>query len=184
MTWKIDPAHSEINFTVRHMMISNVRGQFRNFNGTVEFDLDHPENSSVEVQIETDSITTGEPNRDNHLRSPDFFNAREYPIITFKGRRIEVLNDKRGRVTGDLTIRELTRPVTLDVDYAGLARSPWGTVSAGFSASARINRKDWSLNWNQALETGGVLVGDEIRITIELEIVQQAEPELEPALAG
>ena len=181
MTWKIDPAHSEINFSVRHMMISNVRGRFEKFDGTVEFDEENPENSSVEVKIEADSINTREQRRDNHLRSPDFLDVEKYPYITFKSKRIERTGEDSGRIIGDLTVRDETHEVVLDVDYAGQAKSPWGTTSAGFSATTKINRKQWGLNWNQALETGGVLVGDELKVNIELEIVKQEEKEAEAA---
>ena len=181
MTWQIDPAHSHIQFSARHMMISTVRGRFENFSGTVDFDEDNPENSTVYVEIDAASINTREGQRDNHLRSADFLQADKYPVLTFESKRIELIDEDTARVTGDLTIRDITREVTMRVDYQGQARSPWGTTSAGFSASTKINRKDFNLTWNQALETGGVLVGDEIRIDIELEIVKQAEVEAELA---
>jgi polyisoprenoid-binding protein YceI len=176
-TWQIDPAHSEINFTVRHMMISNVRGQFETFTGTVDFNEDHPAQSSVDVQIEAASINTKEPQRDGHLRSPDFLDAEHHPYLTFKSKRVVKTGETTGRIVGDLTIRNITREVVLEVEYAGQAKSPWGTTSAGFSATTTINRKDWNLTWNQALETGGVLVGDQIKIAIELEIVKQEAAE-------
>ncbi len=175
MPWQIDPAHSQIQFSVRHMMISNVRGRFENFTGSVEFDEENPARSSVAVQIEAASINTREPQRDGHLRSPDFLNAEQYPYLYFKSKQIEQSDATHGRVVGDLTIRDVTREVVLDVEYAGQARSPWGTVSAGFSATTKIDRRDWGLVWNHALEAGGVLVGDEVRISLELEIVKQAE---------
>jgi polyisoprenoid-binding protein YceI len=175
MSWQIDPAHSQIQFSVRHMMISNVRGRFENFTGAIEFEEKDPTRSLVEVQIETASINTRETQRDSHLKSPDFLNAEKYPHLSFKSKRIEKMDDSHGRVIGDLTIRDVTKEVTLDVEYAGQAKSPWGTVSAGFSATAKINRKDWGLTYNQALETGGVMVGDVVNITIDLEIVKQAE---------
>jgi polyisoprenoid-binding protein YceI len=177
MTWKIDSAHSEINFTVRHMMISNVRGSFENFTGNVELDMENPQNSSVEVQIETSSINTREPKRDAHLKSADFFDVENYPVMTFKSNRIEVLDENRGHIHGDLTIKDVTKPVVLDVTYAGQAKSPWGATSAGFSATTKINRKDWELTWNVALETGGWLVGEEIKIELEMELVKQEESE-------
>ncbi|MGH2521412.1 MAG: YceI family protein [Anaerolineales bacterium] len=177
MAWKLDPAHSQITFTVRHMMISNVHGRFENFDATVAFDEQHPENSSVEVKIDAASINTREPVRDNHLRSPDFLDAANYPTLTFTSKRVERVDDFSGRIVGDLTIRGLSREVALDVEYAGKAISPWGKVSAGFTARTRINRKDWGLNWNHALETGGFLVGDNININIELELVQEPEAE-------
>jgi len=173
MSWKIDPAHSEINFTVRHMMISNVRGRFENFTGTVEFDPENPINSSVDVQIEAASINTREQPRDTHLRSADFFDAENYPYLTFKSKKVLVDDENHGRIVGDLTIRGITREVTLDTEFNGTSQSPWGFSSAGFSASAKINRKDWGLVWNVALETGGVLVSDDIKINIELEIIEE-----------
>jgi polyisoprenoid-binding protein YceI len=179
MAWVIDPAHSHIQFTVRHMMISNVRGRFENFTGVVEFDEQNPARSTVGVQIEAASLNTKEAQRDNHLRSPDFLNAEQFPYLTFKSRRVEQLDEAHGRIVGDLTIRNVTKEVTLDVEYSGQAKSPWGMTSAGFTASAKINRKDWGLNWNVALETGGWLVGDEVRIDIELEIVKQPEQVLQ-----
>ncbi len=175
MSWKIDPAHSQITFSVRHMMISNVHGRFESFTGNVEFDPQNPMRSSVTTQIEAASISTREPQRDAHLKSPDFLNAEKYPYVTFSSKRIEKIDDSHGRIIGDLTIRDITRPVVLDVEYSGQAKSPWGAISAGFDAKTKINRKDWNLTWNQALETGGVLVGDDITINIELEIVQQAD---------
>jgi len=173
MSWKIDPAHSQIQFSIRHMMISNVRGRFENFTGVVEFDEQDLKRSSVDIQIEAASVNTREAQRDGHLKSPDFFNADKYPYLTFKSKRIEKTDATHGRIVGDLTIRDVTKQVVLDVEYSGQAKSPWGTISAGFSATTKINRKDWGLTWNQALETGGVLVGDEINVSIELEIVKQ-----------
>jgi polyisoprenoid-binding protein YceI len=163
------------------MMISNVRGRFENFTGLVDFNETDPVQSSVNVAIETNSINTREPNRDGHLRSADFFDAEKYPQMSYRSERVEKLSDTRGKIHGLLTIKDITRPVVLDVEYNGKAVSPWGTTSAGFSATTKINRKDWGLNWNKALETGGVLVGDEITIAIELEIVQQPEAVAEAA---
>ena len=173
MSWKIDPAHSEINFTVRHMMISNVRGRFEAFTGTVEFDQQNPANSSVDVQIEAASINTREAQRDTHLRSADFFDAETYPYLTFKSKKVEVVDDSHGRITGDLTIHGVTKEVVLDTEFNGMSQSPWGFSSAGFSATTKINRKDWGLGWNMALETGGVLVSDEIKINIDIEIIEE-----------
>jgi polyisoprenoid-binding protein YceI len=175
MTWQIDPAHSEIQFSARHMMISTVRGRFKRFSGTVEADEQNPTTAQVEVQIDAASIDTGDDKRDTHLRSPDFFNVEQYPYITFKSTNVEQRDATHGQLTGDLTIRDMTKPVILEVEYAGMANSPWGTISAGFSAHTRINRKDWGLNWNVALETGGWLVSDEIRVDIEVELVKQLE---------
>lgn len=183
MSWQIDSAHSQIQFSARHMMIANVRGRFESFAGTVEFDEQDPTRSTVEVQIEAASINTREPQRDAHLKSPDFLDVEEFPYIVFKSKRVEETGPSRGQIFGDLTIRGVTREVALDVEHSGLAKSPWGTYSAGFSATTRISRKDWGLVWNVALETGGVLVGDEVTISIELEIVRQAEVASEAAAA-
>ena len=175
MTWQIDPAHSEIQFSARHMMISTVRGRFKRFSGTVEADEQNQTTARVEVQIDAASIDTGDDKRDTHLRSPDFLNVEQYPSITFKSTKIEQRDTTHGQIAGNLTIRDVTKPVILEVEYAGMAKSPWGTISAGFSAHTRINRKDWGLNWNVALETGGWLVSDEIRVDIEVELVKQLE---------
>ncbi len=178
MAWIIDPAHTHISFSVRHMMISTVRGEFEEFSGTVDFDEDNPAATAVDVAVNVASINTRSADRDNHLRSSDFFNVAEYPTMTFKSRRVEMLGKDRAKLIGDLTIRGVTREVALDVTYTGQAKSPWGTVSAGFTASGTINRTDWGLVWNQALETGGVLVGEEVTITLEVELIQQAEAEI------
>jgi polyisoprenoid-binding protein YceI len=161
------------------MMITNVRGQFDQVTGTVEFNPERPAESTVEVRIDAASINTREPQRDGHLISSDFLDVENYPEITFKSSKIEVIDQTSGRLTGDLTIRGVTRPVTLDVEYSGTSRSPWGTNVAGFTATTNISRKDWGLTWNVALETGGVLVGDLIKITIEIELVQQTESQAE-----
>ncbi|HEY3343695.1 MAG TPA: YceI family protein [Anaerolineaceae bacterium] len=175
MLWTIDPAHSEINFAIRHMMISNVRGRFEKFSGNVDFNEETPAASSVDVKIEAASMNTRDSNRDAHLRSPDFLNADQYPNLTFRSRTVEVVDSNHGRIHGELTMRDITRPVTLEVEYSGQAKSPWGTTSAGFTAHAVINRKEWDLTWNRGLETGGMLVGDELKVDIELEIIKQPE---------
>lgn len=176
MAWQIDNAHSEIGFKVRHMMISNVRGQFQTFGGSVELDEANPVNSSVEVEIDAASISTHQADRDAHLRSPDFLNAEEYPTIKFKSTRVEQTGKNTGKLHGNLTIRDVTKPVTLDVEYHGQHPSPLGPMlAAGFSAETTINRKEWGLTWNVPIETGGVLVGEEIKIGIELELLKQVE---------
>jgi polyisoprenoid-binding protein YceI len=175
MAWQIDSAHSEIQFSARHMMIATVRGRFTQFSGTIEADEENPTAAQVNVQIDTASIDTGNEQRDTHLRSADFLNVEQYPHITFKSTKVEWLDENQGRLHGELTIRDVTKPVVLDVEYAGMAKSPWGTTSAGFSAQTKINCKDWGLNWNVALETGGWLVSDEIKINIEVELVKQVE---------
>jgi polyisoprenoid-binding protein YceI len=175
MSWQIDTNHSHIQFSVRHMMISTVRGRFDSFTGAVEGDEQNPTNSRVEVQIEAASVDTRAPQRDADLRSANFLDVDNYPYITFKSTRIEQTDASHGRIVGDLTIRGVTREVVLDVEYAGQAKSPWGTTSAGFSATTKINRKDWGLTYNAVLETGGVMVGDEVTINIELELVKKAD---------
>lgn len=172
--WTFDKAHTNIDFTVRHMMVTNVRGTFNDFSGTLDFDPANPADASVEVSIKAASINTGEADRDNHLRSPDFFEAEKFPYITFKSTQVELTGDNTAKVTGNLTIRDVTRPLTLDVELIGQAQSPFGDTRAGFEASATLNREDFGLTWNQALETGGVLVGKEIKLRLAVEAVQTA----------
>jgi polyisoprenoid-binding protein YceI len=175
MAWQIDQAHSEIQFSAKHLMISTVRGRFNSYTGTIEADEQNPTAATVNVQIDASSLVTGDEKRDTHLRSPDFLDAEQFPYITFKSTRIEQVDPTHGKLIGDLTIRDVTHEVALNVEYAGQAKTPWGTTSAGFNATTKINRKDWNLNWNVALETGGWLVGDQITINIELELVKQVE---------
>lgn len=177
MSWMIDPAHAEINFSARHMMLMNVRGRFESFSGEVDFDEHNLENSRVKVQIDAASLNTRESKRDDHLRSADFLDVENYPHITFVSKRVELTGKRTGRLIGDLTIRDVTREVALDTEFLGQAKSPWGSTSAGFRAKTKINRQDWGLTWNVALETGGWLVGEEITIEIEVELIKQAETE-------
>lgn len=177
MTWQIDFSHSQIQFSVRHMMISKVRGTFEQFSGSINYDEVNPTNTTVDIAVDITSINTRDEQRDAHLRSADFFDAENFPMMTFKSTRVEQVNKHNGRLYGDLTIRGVTKPVVLDVTYEGQAQSPWGTTSAGFSATGKINRKEWNMQWNAALETGGVLVGDDVTISIELELVKQPEAE-------
>jgi len=171
--WNIDPAHNRASFSVRHMMISWVNGEFDKINGMIDFDPQNPTTTRVDVQIEAGSINTRDEQRDAHLKSPDFLNIEKYPVLIFRSKQVEMLGESQGRLVGDLTIRDITREVVLDVEYAGMAKSPWGMTSARFTASTKINRKDWNLTWNVALETGGVLVGEMVNITIQLELVRQ-----------
>jgi polyisoprenoid-binding protein YceI len=159
------------------MMISKVRGSFDEFTGNIAFDPNNPEKTDVHVTIQTNSINTRSEDRDNHLRSADFFNVEQFPTMTFVGTRVIKETRTSGQLIGDLTIAGETREVALNVEYLGMAKSPWGTTSAGFNASTTINRKDWGLSWNVALETGGWLVGEKINIDIELELVKQPEAE-------
>lgn len=181
MAWQIDSAHSHIQFSVRHMMISTVRGTFDDFSGTITFDEQNPTNSSVHVEIDASSINTREKDRDTHLRSPDFLEVEQHPTITFQSTRIEKVGRNSGRIYGNLTIRGITREVVLATEFVGKAQSPWGTTSAGFNATTEFDRKAWGLQWNQTLETGGILVGDKIKVDIELQLVQQQEESLAEA---
>ena len=172
--WNIDAAHSGINFSIRHLVVSKVRGRFAKYTGTLELDTQDLTRSKLEATIETASIDTGVGQRDDHLRSADFFDAATYPELRFVGKRIEKVSGNEYRVHGDLTIRDTTREVTLDVEYGGQAKDPWGNERVAFAAKTSINRKDFGLNWNQALEAGGVLVGEKVDIELELEAVKAA----------
>jgi polyisoprenoid-binding protein YceI len=183
MAWQIDASHTSIEFSVRHMMISKARGQFERFSGTINLDENNPGNTTVDIEIEAASINTRDAQRDGHLRSADFLSVIEYPFVLFKGTSVEVTSANTAKLTGDLTIRDITHPVTLDVEFVGKSKSPWGTTAYGFSATTKISRKEWNLVWNVALETGGVLVGDEITISIEIELVKVAEQQAEAVLA-
>ena len=174
-TWTIDPAHSAIEFAVKHMMFTTVRGRFKDFKGTIEADEQNPDTSVVTVEINAASIDTGVPDRDAHLKSADFLDVENHPVITFRSKRVEGAAKKEGdrfRVTGDLTIRGTTLEVTLDCQFEGTGKDPWGGIRAGSRAEARIDRREWGLKWNQALETGGILVANEVRVEIEVQAVK------------
>ena len=176
-TWKIDPAHSNAQFSVRHLMISNVKGEFTQVSGQIDFDSQNPEALSAEATIDVSTINTREPDRDKHLRSADFFDVANFPAISFKSKKAAKGHGGL-KLTGDLTIHGITHEVTLDVQGPTTpVKDPWGNTRVGASATTKINRKDFGLTWNQALETGGVLVGDEIRITVDVELVARAEGE-------
>jgi polyisoprenoid-binding protein YceI len=181
MPFQIDASHSQIQFSVRHMMVSKARGTFDKWSGNITLNPEHPEQTAVEITIDTDSINTKDAQRDGHLKSPDFLAIEQYPAMTFKSTRVEVTGKETAKLYGDLTIRGVSKPVVVDVEYQGSAKSPWGTTNYGFSGSTKINREDWGLNWNAALETGGWLVGKEVQIDIELELVQAAEQAAQPA---
>ena len=170
----IDASHSHASFSVRHLMISNVRGEFQKLGGTVEYDPEHPENIKVDVSIEVASVNTREEKRDAHLRSADFFDAENHPTLTFKSKGAMVSGDGLS-VVGDLTIRGTTREVTLAVEeITQEGKDPWGNTRLGASAHTKIKRTDYGLNWNAALEAGGVLVGEEVKIQLEVEVIKQA----------
>lgn len=171
--WHIDPRHSLAEFSARHMMLSKVRGRFTGVTGTIVDAADDPKYSSVKAEIDVTTLITGDPQRDEHLRSVDFFDVTNHPTITFASNRVSGSRE-HFTVTGNLTIRGQTREATLDVTFNGVGTNPMGQAVAGFTAETQINRKDFGLNWNMALETGGFLVGDDIKIEIELEAVQQA----------
>lgn len=173
-TYSIDPAHSSVEFVARHLMVSRVRGRFGEFSGTVTI-AEVPEESHVEVTINPASVSTGDPNRDAHLRSPDFFEAETYPEWTFASTKVEHAGGEHWKVTGDLTIHGVTKPVDLDVEFAGASPTPWGTKAIGFTASTDIDREEWGLTWNAAVETGGVVVSKRIRIELEVEAVTPAD---------
>jgi polyisoprenoid-binding protein YceI len=173
MSWEIDPVHSEATFSVRHAMVTTVRGQFKVLGGKLEIDDEHPENSSVEAQVETASIDTRDAGRDGHLRSPDFFNADQYPLITFKSTKVEPLGGENYRVLGILDLHGVQKEVAFDAEYAGRGKDPWGNTRAGLSAKTTVNRKDFGLVWNVALEAGGVLVSEHVKIEIDLSIVDK-----------
>ncbi len=172
--WQIDPAHSAAHFSVRHLMISNVRGEFGKVSGNVVLDPSDPTKSTVEVIVDATTIDTREPQRDEHLRSADFFDVANHPAITFRSKQITAAGADRFKVTGDLTIRGVTRAVTFDVEGPAPAiKDPWGNVRTGVSATAKINRKDFGLVWNALTEAGGVVVGDQVSITFEAELIQK-----------
>lgn len=172
--WQIDPAHSAAHFSVRHLMISNVRGEFSKLSGKVILDSADLTRSSVEISLETASVNTREPQRDEHLRSADFFDVANHPLMTFQSKRIEAAGPDHFKLTGDLTIRGVTKGVTFDVEGpTPPQKDPWGNVRAGVTATAKINRKDFGLVYNALIEGGGVMVGDEVKITIEAELLQK-----------
>lgn len=171
--WRVDPAHTNVEFAVKHMMISTVRGRFAEVDGTVRTDEANPANARVEISIKTSSIDTRVPDRDAHLRSPDFLEADKYPEITFRSTRIEPTGDKKFRVSGDLTIHGVTRPVVLDATEEGRGKDPWGGERLGFSATTTIDRREYGLQWNQALEHGGWLVGHDVKIHVDIELLRQ-----------
>jgi polyisoprenoid-binding protein YceI len=172
-TWQIDSAHSGIHFSVRHLVIAKVRGQFGRWTGALAVPDGDFTKATAEVTIDATSIDTGVADRDAHLKSADFFDVENHPELTFRSRRIERSSDDRFALVGDLTIRGTTREVTLEVDSAGQTRDPWGNLRAAFSAKTSVDRKSFGLTWNQALETGGVMVGDRVEIEIEVEAVRQ-----------
>ena len=172
-TWQIDSAHSGIHFSVRHLVIAKVRGQFSRWTGALTVPDGDFAQAIVDVKIDATSIETGVADRDTHLKSSDFFDVEKFPELTFRSRRIEPKGGDRFALTGDLTIRGISREVILDVESAGQTKDPWGNVRAGFAGKTAVDRKEFGLTWNQVLEAGGVMVGDKVEIEIEVEAVRQ-----------
>jgi polyisoprenoid-binding protein YceI len=173
--WALDPTHSEINFKIKHLMITNVSGSFSKFDASIESDDDNFTNSVVSFSADVNSINTNNEQRDGHLKSGDFFNAETYPTIKFESTKFEKSNDGNFSVSGDLTIKDVTKSVTLDVELGGITKDPWGNTKAGFTITGKINRTHWNLSWNAALETGGVMVSEEVKINAEVQFVKQAQ---------
>jgi polyisoprenoid-binding protein YceI len=172
--WEIDASHSGIHFAVRHLVIAKVRGQFSRWHGALVVPDGDFTKAAVDVTVDAASIETGVADRDTHLKSPDFFDAAQYPEITFKASRFEPRSHTEGQLVGNLTIKGITREVALDVEVHGQAKDPWGNQRAAFSAKTSLNRKEFGLTWNQLLETGGAMVGDRVELEIEIEAVRQA----------
>jgi len=180
-TWQLDPTHSSVEFAVKHMMMTTVRGRFKNVEATLTGDRDHPEAAGVEATIDVASIDTGVADRDAHLRGPDFFDAEHFPHVTFRMTAIDGNAPKqdgdRFRVVGELAIRDTTMEVALDCEYNGRGTDPWGNTRAGFNFRTELDRREWGLKWNQALETGGVLVANKVRVEGEVQFVMQGRPD-------
>lgn len=171
--WKIDPAHTSVEFKIKHLMISWVKGTFTDVQGTVFFDEKQPDKAKVNVEIATSSVDTSNKKRDDHLRSPDFFNVATYPVMSFVSEEVAVANGVPTQIIGELTLHGETRKVTLEVEeFSQVVTDPWGNTRRGASASTTINRKDFGLTWNKALEAGGVVVGEEVRINLEVELIK------------
>ncbi len=171
--WDLDPAHTGLRFSARHAMVATVRGSFKAFSGSLHFDADDASKATAEVTIDTASVDTGVQGRDDHLKSADFLEVDKYPTISFVTTEVKQLDDETYTLTGDLTIREVTKPVTLTVESLGLSADPWGNTRAGFEGQGEIKRKDWGLEWNAALETGGVLVSDKVKLILDVSAVKR-----------
>lgn len=170
--WSVDAAHTNVGFVARHLMVTKVRGHFTDVDGEVRIG-ETPEGSSVEIRIGTASIDSGQPERDAHLRSPDFLDVEKYPDLTFKSSKVEATGGATLKLHGDLTVLGVTKPIVLDVEYEGQSQDPTGGIRAGFSATTEIDREQWGLTWNVALETGGFLVGKKVKIELDVQLVQQ-----------
>jgi polyisoprenoid-binding protein YceI len=171
--WNLDPTHSEIGFKVKHMMITNVSGSFGKFDAQVETEGTDFTTAQIQFTADINSITTGNKDRDNHLKSPDFFDAANYPELRFISSKLEKVDDETYVLHGNLTIRDVTKAVKLNIELGGVGKDPWGNEKAGFTITGKINRTDFKLNWNAALETGGVLVSEEVKLQAEVQLVKQ-----------
>ncbi len=172
--WKLDPSHSELTFKVKHLMISNVKGEFQTFDGQIVSQGNDFDRAKITATVDANSVYTNNKDRDNHLKSGDFFDVESFNNLKFEGTGFEKLDDDNYKITGLLTIKGNTKEVSLDVDHGGLMKDPYGQEKAGFSVSGKINRKEWGLTWNAALETGGVMVSEDVRINGEFQFVKQA----------
>ncbi|RRA94640.1 YceI family protein [Paenimyroides viscosum] len=169
--WTIDPTHTEVGFKVKHMMFTNVKGNFNDYSAEIDFDNDLKE-ANLQFEAKVNSIFTNNTDRDNHLKSADFFDAEQYPTLNFKSTKIEG-DGNEYQITGDLTIKGITKPVTLNAEFSGLMTDPWGNTKVGINLDGKINRKDFGLTYNAALETGGVLVGEDVKLNAEIQLVEQ-----------
>jgi polyisoprenoid-binding protein YceI len=175
-TWDLDPAHTRLGFAVRHAMVATVRGHFGVFSGVLRLDHADPAKSAAEVEVDAASINTGQPQRDEHLRSPDFLDVEKYPKITYRSTSAEATDDPDTYILhGELTIKDITRPVRFELDFLGSSVDPYGNTRAGFEGRTTINRKDWDLNWNVAIEAGGFMVGEKVKLELDVSAVKRAE---------
>src|SRR3954451_9576974 len=173
--YDVDPAHSRIGFAAKHAMVATVRGQFKVYSGEVHLDEENPANSRVTLQIDVNSVDTGNADRDKHLLSPDFFNVEVYPAITFTSTKVEKLDDDVYTLIGDLTINDRTNPVAVEFELTGTSTDPWGGFRAGFEGKTTVNRRDWDLAWNVALDKGGVLVSEKVKLEFDIAAVKQTD---------
>lgn len=171
--WAIDPTHSEIGFKVKHMMFTNVSGKFTRFNTEIETEDDDFSKSKIRFEADIDSVSTGNTDRDGHLLSPDFFDAAQHPKLSFEGTSFTQTGDGEYELAGDLTLHGVTKPVTLAAEYSGLMKDPWGNIKAGFSINGKINRKEWGLAYNAVLDNGGILLSEDVRLNLEIQLVKQ-----------
>lgn len=174
-TWTLDPAHSELLFKVKHLMIANVKGEFRSFDAKVVTDGDDFATASVTLEIDPSSIFTNSDDRDKHLRSADFFDVENHKVMRFESTGMRKIDDENYKLQGVLTMKDVSKEVQLDVEFGGMMKDPYGNEKAGFSLNGTINRRDWGLNWNAALETGGVLVSDEVRLSADVQFIKQSQ---------